>query len=177
MVQLSVSELTEVNAKRLAFRPVRYDDGLGSWVQVTEDFETFLILTPIAKKAQAVNWINVQQLGLEGDSLRDIVVNDFLLREIAEATLPQETLSLVTDLYEDFRAEFVQGRFAGIAEVVTLMEDTRLGADRLFTENDELEHRIVAATAVQERYSNDGTTDGRRLQASSWVTPLMTPYL
>ncbi len=57
------------------------------------------------------------------------------------------------------------------------MEDTRLGADRLFTENDELEHRIVMMTAVQERYSDNGVSSGRSLQASSWVTPLMTPYL
>jgi len=174
---LSTEDFNTVQEKRKRIRPVRYSAGTGTWVTVGLDYEAFLILTPVGKKSSASNWINLQTLSLDESTFRDIVAEDFLTREILEVEQQKAILLLLTELYDEFRSDFIDERFQGVNEVATLLEDTRLGADRFFALNDELEHRRIMAAAMQTRYSSGLVSDERRRQASSWSISLLTPYL
>ena len=174
---LATEDIDKVRSKRMLPRPLRYSAGLGAWVQVSTDYEAFLILTPAGKKGAAANWINLQTLGLDDNIIRDVVAYDYMVRESAEVELQQASLLLLTEAYASFRSDFIDERFQGVSEVSELLQDTRIGADRLFSYTDDLEHRSIMATAAQTRYTNGAVSDARRRQAASWSISLLTPYL
>jgi len=176
-ISLSPSENQQVEAKRKSVKPFWYNANSGQWTPISDDFEAFLILTPISKKKSAVDWLNTLSFGLNSNTARTIVAQDFLARELSDITLQLEGLNALLTPYSSFRSDFVSGtRFLGVSEVASVLEDSRLGIDRIIELRTDLKHRSTINTAVQTRETAEGVTETRKTQAKSWAIPLLTPY-
>jgi len=57
MIELTEEQTQYVESRRKSPRPKRYDSTLGLFMEISEDLETYLILTPFAERKQIIDYI------------------------------------------------------------------------------------------------------------------------
>lgn len=157
-----------------------FDANTGEQTPISADFEAFLALTDTEVKAAAVSWLQLLTAPLGGNINRTLLYLSgiaFEARDLADQRLQVETFLLG---FEDFKETFPgEPRFAGIAEVGMILEDSGLVINELIHLRDSLKHRTVMNTVCGGRWGNPtqagGLTKDRKRQAMSWIAPLSIP--
>ena len=174
MISLTTQERKTVSTGRKVPRPSYYSAQNKQNVEISEDFEAFLILVGSKKRHEAAKWISdIGDLAGSNDD-RDGLLKEWLDNE--QTTVDAVVDELETDLaaFDTWRKEFINDdpRFAAIPEVQQLIRDLQSQAESLFSTQRRMIHRAILLGQTETRLFNGGLRAGQMQQTISWVTPL-----
>lgn len=123
-------EIIARSAKAQVDLPTYYDSALKQNVQITREFEAFLILAPTDLKTSAIEWINqVTQLA-KVNKVRDQLRTLMVQKQIDNATKKLEAYGETFGEFNEFRKTFqTQTRFAAVPEVIKFINDLQSAVD------------------------------------------------
>jgi hypothetical protein len=172
-VELSSDERAKVESNRLTDRPSYYNAASASQVQISEDFEAFLILQdPVTLSSTLTVLTTAGLLGtLRLD--RDAVAFEALLVDQQDRSDQQSEVATQTSVVNAWRDLFLAGKFSDTPEVGLLIRDVIAQTDETFADEDRLNHLEAVQARVQDRLSQ-GISSTQLQELLSWPTPLLT---
>jgi hypothetical protein len=172
-VELTAAEHALVNQKRKAQRPTYYNKNTGQEVNISEDFEKFLILLPGGTKKQAVAWIT-QSVSMKTRQIdRDLLLREAILTETEDTQAAILELAVQTTAFTLFRQAVEAGKFAEVGELGTMLSDLQEGLDEELLYEERMKHLKKLLTAVQLDLDSLGLSSDGIKQTQSWISPLL----
>lgn len=172
-VQLTGAELAKVTANRKAQRPTYYNSKTGQDVNISEDFESFLILLPKATKKQGVTWLT-QSVTLRQRQLdRDLLLREAISSETDDANAVLLELSLQTLAFTQFRDAVKAGKFAETAELGLMLGDMQAGLDEELMYEERQNHLKKLLAVVEQDLNSLGLDANTIQQTQSWLASLL----
>jgi hypothetical protein len=177
--KLTDSERAQVlrRQKAQADLPEYFSAELKTDIQISRDFEAFLILAPEDLKTSAIDWIQKAHSLQKANKVRDDLVKLGIQNETANATKIITALDEETQKFDEFRQTFqTQEAFSGVGEVQLFLRDLQRVIEERVVDRDRAFFDQVMA-GVQDRFSNQsGLTDDQTEELQSW-TAVLTTYL
>jgi len=177
--QLSPVEQSQVERKQKTQSdlPAYFSADLQQDVQISRDFEAFLILAPDDLKTTALDWIQKAQTLQKANTVRDELVALAIKSELSNAALQIEALDTELQHFEDFRQTFqTQDVFSGVPEVQLFLQDLQ----RVIEERNVQRERAYfdqTMAGIQDRFSaQTQLTKDQTEELQSW-TAVLTTYL
>lgn len=171
-VPLSTRQQRALAAKRKLPRPKYYNAALKTSLEISEDFEAFLILSGDAQNKAASEWVSkAADLALDCSD-RDGVLNEWVSSEIEDVTATLQEVNEEIAAFNEFRDAFKAQQFGSVVEVQMLLTDLQAQAAELFFSQRRFQHRLVMLMKLQDLLLSNGVTTGQLRQTTSWIGPL-----
>lgn len=172
-LQLTSQERTAVAAKAKPTRPSFYSATDERYIQITSDFEAFLILTDKSKKDAAVDWIKTAKDLADDTRDRNGILREWLDQETVNAEALMAELDGRLAQYDAWREGFVSdGRFGAVAEVHQMILDLQTPAADTFEKRRVTFYQQVLINRIEEQIQNGNLKPGQLKAQTSWITPL-----
>lgn len=171
-VELTNDERAKVEVARLAPRPEFFNAESVQKVQISADFEAFLILQDEDTIQAAIDWLTDTNDLAESRIDRDAVAFEALVSDINDRETKQSEVSDLTSTFNEWREKFQAGKFSDVSEVGLIIRDMQATAEELFV----LEERMSHLEAVQNRVGDrirSGISKAQLRELQSWPTPLL----
>jgi hypothetical protein len=170
-------ELINQQSLKPSGRPYYYSSAKKNPVQITEDFEGFLILQSTDQKQKTLNWLRTA-LSLEEDHKdRDVLLSRYMdtRKEDADARLAE--LDKRTQDFIDFKTHFLtdggdSSRLASIEEVNLLAKSLQRPLDKMVVQQEAAFHEGVLAKLLKIKLTNEQSTDETKKEMDSWQVVL-----
>jgi len=153
--------------------PTYFSSDTNSDVEISREFESFLILTDRGLRSKMVSWLQGTSTRLQTNVGREelfVAMCDVELNasvdEIVEADSELQS-------FTEFRNELFAGKFATVPEVRTLLNDLQLGISAKTRTRDSAQHRNNAASIIAQINQLNDDSLGRQQQAQSWMGVLL----
>jgi len=173
-IALDENQAKIVATKKLAAskRPKFYDAKKGTKVQISEDFEAFLILQGRTRNKEALDWLNQANGYAIADADRDALIDKALDNELTEAQIAKAELSPIAEQFNRFRERFQIKGFEGVAEAGQFFADVQRPMGEIVSLMSRHNHRVVYATLLKSYLLDNGVSMDQQKQISSWNDPL-----
>jgi hypothetical protein len=165
-------ESVSLKQKKPADRPDYYNATLAKSVQITADFEAFLILQGSQRNRETMNWLELAQQLMIQDGDRDSLAATTLANDKKDAESSQNELFPLIDLFSRFKQNYLMTGFEEVAEAGLLLADMQAPMLEMQSIMNRLVHRSVYGKVTIAFISNSGVTTERQKQIDSWYTPL-----
>ncbi len=176
---LTTEEQAYVQKRRkdAANLPVYYDAALRSNIQISRDFEAFLILAPDELKTEANVWIQKAGELQQDTSIRDQLVALAATNEAANAARKIEALDTVLADFSKFRTQFpAGGQFAQVPEVQKFLFDLQRSVEELSVSRERAEFDNVASQVVLQTQERSRVKPEEIEELRSW-SGVLSEYL
>ena len=190
-VYLSEKERKLVSKYLKSKRPTYHLAAAGTDVQISEDMEKFIILTPPANRNDIVSWINDSNKKEQDKEDRETLLGEALDAELADANAKYDESNSALKNYDKFRDAYFtnifpdensdgpdgstlktkRDRFGDVPEVGQALSDVSTGVDDFLIVRDRAKHQQVLATVLNKRLSQDRISKEQKLQIDSWAGP------
>jgi len=163
-----------LSTSRQSPRPTYYSVVSGGDLQISYDFETYLIKLDNASKNELVTRLRKAVDQVTGKLDRDGLVLAAASYEVSVVGSQQDELALELGDYSNFSKTELQSN--QLPETVALVNDlgTALG-EKLF-QRDQFENEIVAAGTIMNALQTGSGSQAQKKQIQSWIT-LITAYI
>jgi hypothetical protein len=163
-----------LNTSRQLPRPSYYSVVSGGDIQISYDFETYLITLDNASKNELVTRLRKASDQVSGNLDRDGLALAAASYEVSAVGSKQDELALELGDYSSFSKTELQSN--QLAETSELVNDlgTALGG-KLF-QRDQAENEIIAAGTIQSALKTGSGSQAQKKQIQSWIT-LITAYI
>lgn len=172
-LNLTAAELQEVSQRRKTERPSYYNAALDRDIQISEDFEAFLILTPTVQKKQAVSWIGQTATLKQRQYDIDLLMLESIQKESESAQAAKAELDAQLATFQLFRESLSTGKFATIPELSTMLRDLQFGLDDLIFVKERIEHLKAMLDDVERDITSLGLSEEQIQQTQGWLASLM----
>lgn len=174
MIALDENQAKIVATKKLSptKRPKYYDAKKGTKVQISEDFEAFLILMGKTRNKEALDWLSQANGYAIADADRDALIDKALDNELTEAQIAKAELSPIGEQFSRFRERFQLKGFEGVAEAGQFFADVQRPMGEILSLMGRHQHRVVFATLLKSQLLAQGVTRDQQKQIASWNEPL-----
>ena len=171
---LDPTQLITVSAKRLpeAQRPYYYNASLSQKVQITPDFEAFLILQGHANNKKATDWLQKANGFAIHDSDRDALLAAYMDNELEDATAAANEVEPIMSQFADFRSSYIVAGFEGVTEVGLFLDDLQRPMSEILVLGDRQRHRQQYALLSKKILTNKGLAQAQLKELNSWFDPL-----
>lgn len=171
------AQVVQQKRKNVDDLPTYFNADLQTNVQISRDFEAFLILAPDDLKTSAINWIkqatDLQKTNKDRDALSDLAI----AQEILNATNKMNALDAVLGDFNDFRSSFqTDSTFADIPEVQQFLFDLQRVIEELVNSRDRAQFDSVASQVIQRGDDRLVITNPEIQELQSW-TGVLSQYL
>ena len=171
MPDLTTEQSKQVESSRHSTRPSVFSPTGGGQVQVGEDFESWLILTPKSTKARAVEWIT-ELLTREADDDYQNLLKETLDSEEASIEVQSMDLAGSTSAFTEWRSNPNVAGFEDVAEIGWLFQELQQGFAP-YQEDAELTHYERLRAAVKSRFQLSKDSEAtRKERLNSWIAAL-----
>jgi len=169
------SRLVSSLRKPPANRPRYYNAGAKQKLQISEDFEAFLILQGKRGSKETLDWLKESNNLALADGDRDALLAALADNEQADAAATIREIGPIVRRFERFRGTFVVKGFEAVGEVGQLLGDLQRPMLALQTISRRSVHRQVAGKLAKEFLLSNGITIDQQRQLQSWYT-VLTAY-
>ena len=173
MAELTNDERAKVEVGRLSPRPKYFNAASAQEVEITADFEAFLILQNPVTIASTLTMLSTTGLLAELRIDRDAVAFEALLVDESDRSDQQDELILTTALFNEWRGAFEAGKFSDTPEVQLIIRDIIAQADETFAAAERLDHLQAVQARAQDRL-RQSISSLQLQELLSWPTPLTT---
>ena len=174
-ISLTEDELAFVNTHRLSADalPTYFDASVQKDVQISRDFEAYLILAPNDLKSAAIAWINTAVQLNHSNLLRDTLVQRATAQEVSNSTLEYNAYQTALTNFQDFRENFLTEQdFATVTEVQLFLSDLQAVMDEITTGSDRAQYALTLATVVSRYNDKIAVSQALVEELQSWSVPL-----
>lgn len=174
-LSLEEAETVSSSAREDGDRPTLFRAASGSEEEISQDFETYLILTDIGTRSRIANFF---QVILENDpndlELYTSLLREFLEEEVSNATGGRTSFDEVTELYDDIRQAYgvTTDGFTDVSEVNFLQEALTNSLGSIAEQRDRFSFNFAALSVLQAR-QEAGSNQLFRQELESWVRVLV----
>ena len=188
-IYLSDQERQLISKHIKAARPTYFSSSFGEEVQISEDMEKFLILTPPDARNNTVAWLQDSNKKTKDKEDRESILKEALSAELQDSKAMLDEADAGLTQYDNFRTSYFknvipessgsvgtglkskQERFAEVAEVGQALSDLSRSVEEFLVVRDRAKHLHVLASVLQARLSQGTVTANDKRQISSWATP------
>ena len=177
--QLAPDELATVTqeAKSEQDLPSYYSASQQTDVQISRDFEAFLILSTSEMKTSALTWINQAVSLNKPNKLRDALAALTVTQELKNSKLQLDAYTQTLGDFETFRQNFSTGSvFSAVPEVQLFINDLQSMIDELVVGQQRAFFDNTIATVIQGTLKNQAVTQAQLEELQSWTT-VISAYL
>jgi len=171
-LELTDQESVIVRQKRkdLENLPTYYNAALRTDVQISRDFEAFLILSPREMKEAAVAWIDSATGLQKTNSARDQLAQLGAAQELLNSTRKLSSYDEVLGKFEKFRTTFqATTRFAEIPEVQQFLFDLQRVIEELAAGRDRAQFDGITSQVLQRANDRTQISPDQIEELQSWV--------
>lgn len=157
--------------------PSYYDAETQQNVQISRDFEAFLIVSDDSLKTSALSWIQKATQITQVNQLRDSLVQLGLAQELKNAQARVAEYNNQLQDFSTFRANFqTQTAFAGVPEVQLFLSDLQAMIGELSVGLDRATFDQNVSNILIQYGDNTEVTEGQVEELQSW-TSVISAYL
>ena len=157
--------------------PYYYNSDLRTDVQISREFEAFLILADPDLKTSANNWIKKASTIQTDDKDRDALSALALAQEQSNAQQKMNAIDAVLGDFNDFRTKFqANTTFVSVGEVQRFLFDLQKGIEPLALDRDRAQFDSVVSQVVQ-RVDDQKAVDSFEIQELQSWTGVLSAYL
>jgi len=170
---LSSAESAKVESKRKSSKPEVYDPNGTSATPISNNFESWLILSSPGVKGQLLAWI--KQL-LQQDVEKDYqdLLKETLDKEESSLTAQQDALTPQITAYTDWKSSAGVRGWEDVAEIAWMLQELQTGFTA-YQQQDALAHRQALRRAVAARHvASADSTANKKARLGAWVSALNT---
>jgi len=177
MRDLTSDEAKKVDAQAKQERPYYYSSDSAELVQISSDFEAWLILTPMGIRARLATFF---QFILDNDindwPQRKNLLDKWLEDEEDDLRTEIEGYGLTIDSYDEIRESLASSTagFEDVDEVNRLAVDLTTSTGDLVERRDNLKFEKALSVVLQSRAEGSGIPDDVEQEIKSWVRLLLT---
>lgn len=177
MRDLTSSEAKTVDAQAKQERPYYYNSDSAELVEISEDFEAWVILTPIGIRARLANFF---QFILDNDindwPLRKELLDEWLEDEEDDLRTEIEGYGTIVDTYDEIRDSLASSTigFEDVDEVNRLSVDLTTSTGDLVERRDSLKFEKALSVVLKSRADGSGIPENVEQQIKSWIRILLT---
>ena len=181
---MAISDLTQdqqntvsAQARSQASLPAYYNAKLRTNVQISRDFEAFLILSDTSIKSTAIQWVQQAVTLNQQDKKRDALLAIATANELSNATARLNECNTQLDSYTKFRASFtVPQALDEDSDLQLFLNDIQNVIGNLITQYDRAFFDQTVATLLQNSLSPGQVTSDQVEELQSW-TSVIAAYL
>jgi hypothetical protein len=171
----SETELINQQARAPAARPYYYNAQRRTPVQITADFEGFLILQTADEKQKTLTWIGSAAKLEEDHKDRDDLLSKYLDLRVVDAQARIDEIGKRTNDFLEFKTNFItdggdSSRFASIEEVNLLALSLQRPMDRMVVQQEAAYHELVLTNTLKNKLIIEQTTEDTQKELKSWQT-------
>jgi len=177
----SIKDLTPKEAKKVdsmarpnGSRPYYFDSSSATLVEITSDFEAWLILTPISVRARLANFFStIINSKLNEWSDRSDLLNEWLKNEIDDLKTNIDNFGKLVTTYDEIRTDLTtySSGFESVEEISKIVTDlTKLVGDYV-ERRDSLQFIKAVDTVLKGRAEN--LTENSKQEIQSWIKVLL----
>lgn len=148
--------------------PQYYDKAKKKLEPISRDFEAFLILSSEKTLSSSTTWLSDIRNRLTISSNEDELRDTYLDLEIDDAITELAACSKELLLFQNFREAISAGKFASVAEVRDVINDSQLGIDNIVYMKDNAKHKLTLASLMKQETYGVGAVASAIKQAESW---------
>jgi len=179
MPTLTPEQAALVQRQRKSPRPFYYSAALDANLPISLEMEAWLILTPLATRAQFATWLqSLAQLNVR-DTAMDDLLNDFLEDEQQNGEDLYQATNSIFEPYEQFRSNLNVAGFEDVSELYTLLQQSTEGLGRIFEVRDDAVFGVALQNELQRRVEaasqDSGQSLGKQRELRSWI-PVLLAY-
>jgi len=179
MRRLTLEEASTVSerSRDVGSRPSFYDASTRDFVEISSEFETYLILAPAQVKSDVSSLF---QTVLDNDpnqaGLRSDVLTSFLDLESDNELERKRRFESLTSLYDDVRSRFITSieGFEDLREVSLLQESLTTSLEGIVASRDRHEFNNAVIQVLKRRDGASGLSESRT-ESQAWVR-VLTEY-
>jgi len=171
-VELDGDELAKIAQNRRAPRPTYFDASSLQDTQISEDFESFLILQDAITITATLTWLAATAALAELRLDRNAVAFEALIVDSDDRASRKSESEDVVSAFNEWKETFLAGKFSDVPEVGLLIRDMQAMADEIFALDDRLFHLERMQARVRDRI-RQGMSTAQLQELQSWPTPLL----
>lgn len=177
MRDLTSEEAKLVDAKTKKNKPYYYNATSGELIAISDDFEVWLILTPIGLRTRLANYF---QFVIDNDinewSTRQELLEEWLEDEIDDLRYEIEAYGDIVNTYDELKtglSEHLSG-FEDIDEVNKLSTDLTTSVGTSIDRKNSLQFEKAVSTVLLSKSEGTGVPDNVIQEIKSWIRILLT---
>lgn len=171
-ISLDVDQAKLVQTKKKPVRPKYYNAEIKSKVEISEDFEAFLILLGRKKTKDTIKWLTQATKFAVYDGDRDALISQLINNDIVDSSHRYIELRPIVRSFETFRTGFNISGFEGVPECGLLLSDLQLAMSEIKVTGDRLMHQQLWGNLLLNNMISKGMTKDRTRELKSWSSPL-----
>ena len=174
---LSAEEIDLVKSKQLSVDelPSYFSAILKTEVQISRDFEAFLILAPSELKTTSLDWIQKAVDLHKNNKLRDDLTDITVEQELTNAELKLKEYDKQLQGFQDFRQNFqTNTEFSGVQEVQLFLTDLQRVIDELSLGRDRAFFDQTVSLVMQKFGDATNISDPQVEELQSWTSVIST---
>lgn len=173
-VELTPDERSRVENSRVAPKPQFFNAATGNQQDISEDFESFIILQDKGVLQETIDWIKKSSEIMEGRVSRNAVAFEALVADQDDLSTRKSEIDDLAQAFNDWKASsFLSGKFSEVSEVGLIIADLQAVAEEVFVFQERMKHLENVQFRVTGKLGQDVTT-AQLQELSSWPTPLLS---
>jgi predicted transcriptional regulator len=164
--------LVDTRRKPSGTRPKYYNSSQDKTVEISEDFEAFLILQGKKRNSDTLKWLDSAKTLAARNLSRDALASQALKRDVEDASNSQHELQALINSFNSFRESYQTNGFENVVEAGILLQDLQVAMAEIQTVVNRLKHRELSGKFGLTDLTTNGISPKRQQQISSWYSPL-----
>lgn len=166
-----ISEQRKTNADL----PEYYSAQSQTSIQISRDFEAYLILQTQDQKQKVLEWIRKALIGQSISADRDTLLNQYIQIRKADAQSRIAELDQKLGNFNDFKTSLLPNddyvsNFGNVAEISLLCTSLQKPMDELFLKRDQAYHEVVLSDILNSRLTKQKQDANTKKELQSWQT-------
>lgn len=169
---LTDEEVSKIGPSRKSPRPQYFNSSFKSYVTISQDFESFLVLADAGAKAAALSWIQTLVEFSPNVTQSDDLLKEWVETEEGSVEEVDGELTSLLEEFDKFRSAFKAGKFSSVTEVQRFLAATQAKLYLLTDMRDALDYRKRIRTKTSADLTNKGNPSDIDEELLSFMIPI-----
>lgn len=156
--------------RRKPSRPEYMSAGLRQRIEISEDFESVLILMPPSTREEARQHLRQQDEPVDRIKRRDAILGTALGIDIDNATAQDEEIQNSLQQFQTLIGKL--NSFGEVAETALLVRDLQIDKDEAILAGDRAKHRLIVSALIRDRIQTHSVAKEIDEERKSWSAVL-----
>jgi len=172
----STSELEMIKKQTLKdLRPSYYSPTNKNYIQISEDFESYLILQPSDDKQKLLTWItDIDKINNDVKDQNELLGRFIVVRD-EDANDRILELDEKLNKYADMQATLITdgkdpSRYASLIELSLMVESISKSLDNINIQREQAFHELCMVRSIENTLNAEKITDEYKSEITSWQT-------
>lgn len=170
---LTTEEQEKVNSNRKEEKPTYYSSAFKKDIEISDDYEAFLILADSSTRISMQSLINDSSTFKDENAERDELLEKALDLDESDATGALTEIQATLTQFNTLRDKItIENKFSNITEIGLILSDLQRSIGELTSLQDRLQHASIMGGINRIKVNQDFTTEDDAKQLKSWLNSL-----